>query len=193
MRKCPKCRRWTLDFDGYFSRFRCLNPACGWMPPSTAEREIRLLQSDKEPIRLDSVPIPELGLTLIPTYDLENDALSVDFGLAEPTFDLPDPDGRMTWRIARHSDMVAGFTIVGIREVGISDITIEFIVRRKGDIERRLRRFPGTLSAGRTTRDLVEQIVVTAASDERLSPSSGPEIESAWKEVVNRVQELTTT
>ena len=191
MRQCPKCRRWTLDFDGYFSRFRCLNPDCRWMPPSTTEREIRLLHSERQPIRLDPVEIPELGRTLTPSYDPENDALSVDFGLDELTVDLPDPDGRMTWRIGRHSDMIAGFTIVGMRELGISGITIEFIVRRKGDIERRLRRIPGILSKGRATRDLVEQVVVTAASDEGTPPSPNPEVESAWKQVVNRVQQLT--
>ena len=191
MRQCPKCRRWTLDFDGYFSRFRCLNPDCRWMPPSTTEREIRLLRSERQPIRLDSLEIPALGLTLTPSYDPENDALSIDFGLDEPTVDLPDPDGRMTWRVCRHSDTVAGFTIVGLRELGVSGIAIEFIVQRKEHIERRLRRIPGTLSKGRATRDLVEQVVVTALSDEATPRPPSPEVESAWKNVVNRVQELT--
>jgi hypothetical protein len=161
------------------------------MPPSTAEREIRLLESDTEPVNLGSLEIPELGLTLSPSYDHENDAFSVDFGLDEPTFDLPEPDGRMTWRIGRDSDMVAGFTIVRMRESGISGITIEFIVQRKEHIERRLRRIPGILSKGRATRDLVEQVVVTALSDEPVPRSPSPEVESAWKNVVNRVQQLT--
>jgi hypothetical protein len=161
------------------------------MPPSTTEREIRLLRSERQPIRLDSLEIPALGLTLTPSYDPENDALSIDFGLDEPTVDLPDPDGRMTWRICRHSDTVAGFTIVGMRELGIPGITIESIVQRKEDIERRLRRIPATLSKGRATRDLVEQVVVTAISDEATHWSPSPEIESAWrKKVLDGVQEL---
>ena len=116
MRQCPKCRKWTMDFDEYFGRFRCLASDCGWMPPSTAEREIRLLRSHTQPTRLESVTIGELGLTLTPSYDAENDAISFDFGLDEPTYDLPEPDGKMIWRIVRSTDRVAGFTIVGARE-----------------------------------------------------------------------------
>jgi len=192
MKHCPKCGKWTLDFDQYFGRFRCLNPECGWMPPSTAEREIRLLQNYGQPTTLDSVDIPQIGLTLTPSYDHENDALSVDFGVDEPTFDLPDPDGRMIWRIGRRSEMVAGFTIVGVREGAISEITIEFIARRKGDIERRLRRIPGMLSRGRATKDLVEQVVVTAVADEELVPSDNPEVEGEWNKVVSKLRELTS-
>jgi len=28
MRKCPKCNKWTLEFDDYFGRYRCFNPDC---------------------------------------------------------------------------------------------------------------------------------------------------------------------
>lgn len=193
MRLCPKCRRRTLDYDAYFCRFRCLNPKCGWMPPSTAEREIRLLQSANQPIALESMQIPELGVMLTPSYDRENDAFSIDFGLDEPTFDLPDPDGRMTWRIGRESDTVAGFTVVGLQQMGISGVSIAFIMRRKADIERGLRRLPDARSRQRATRDLVEQVVVTAISDEGgpLTPSA--EVESAWNGVVNKVQQLAGT
>ena len=193
MRECPKCRQWTLDFDEYFGRFRCLNPECGWMPPSAAEREIRLLHSRRQPIELDSVQIPQLGLTLTPSYDAENDAFSIDFGLNEPAFDLPEPDGRMIWRVSRRSNIVAGFTILGVREGGISEISVEFIARRKGDIERRLRRITEALPRGRATKHLIEQVTVTAVSDEELLPCTNAEVESAWKEVVSRVQEMITT
>ena len=193
MRECPKCRKWTLDFDEYFGRFRCLNPECGWMPPSAAEREIRLLQSRSEPIELGAVEIPELGLTLTSSYDTENDAFSVDFGLNDQTFDLPEPDGRMIWRISRRTDVVAGFTILGVREGGISEITCEFIARRKEDIERRIRRIPQVLSKGRATRDLIEQVRVTAVSDDELVPCANEEVEGAWREVVSKVQELTSS
>jgi len=73
MRQCPECHKWTMDFDEYFGRFRCLALDCGWMPPSTTEREIRLLQSRKQPTKLESVTIRELDLTLTPSYDAEND------------------------------------------------------------------------------------------------------------------------
>ncbi len=191
MRRCPKCEKWTLEFDEYFGRFRCFDPDCGWMPPSTAEREIRLLRSHKQPMRFDSFQIPELDLTLTPFYDAENDALSVDFGLEEPTFDLPEPDGRMIWRIGRRSDVVAGFTIVGVREWAISQITVEFIARRKSDIERGLRRIPGGAAKGRATRDLIEGVVVTAISDEASVAEDYPEAEDAWRKVVNKLQEQT--
>lgn len=190
MKECPKCRNWTLDFDAYFGRFRCLNPECRWMPPSTAEREIRLLQSHAEATVLDSVAIPELGLNLTPSYDAENDALSVDFGIDEPTFDLPEPDGIMIWRIGRRSNVVGGFTIVGVQEGAISEITIELIAQRKVDIERRLRRIPAVLSKGRATKTLVEQVVVTALTDQETCTPATPQMESAWSDVVSRVQEL---
>ena len=130
-----------MDFDEYFGRFRCLASDCAWMPPSTTEREIRLLQSRKQPKRLESVNIPELDLTLTPSYDAENDVISIDFGLDEPTIDLPEPDGKMIWRIGQQSDRVAGFAIVGARGRALSVIGIQFIVRRKKDIESRLPRF----------------------------------------------------
>ncbi len=133
MRQCPKCQKWSMDFDEYFGRFRCYD--CGWMPPSTAEREIRLLRSYKQPLKLDSQEIPELGMTITPVYDVENDALSFDFGLNEPTIDLPESNGRMIWKIGLNSGKVAGFTIIGARELSLSHISIQFIARRKEDIE----------------------------------------------------------
>lgn len=189
MRQCPKCHNWTVDFDDYFGRFRCFDAECGWMPPSAAEREIRLLRSHKEPARLPPVEIPDLGSTLTFSYDSENDALSVDFGSREATFDLPEPDGRLIWRIGRRSDGLAGFTILGVREGAISEVTIEFIVTRKKDIERELRRIPGIGAMGRATRDLIEQVVVTAVSDAPTGERH-PEMENAWKDAVNRVKEI---
>jgi len=189
MRQCPKCHRWTVDFDDYFGRFRCFDAECGWMPLSAAEREIRLLRSHEEPTRLASVRIPGLEFTLTPSYDPENDALSVDFGSEEATFDLPEPDGGLIWRIGRRSDSVAGFTILDVREGAISKVTIEFIMNRKQDIERKLRRIPGIGATGRATRDLVEQVVVTTVSDTATGEHHSA-MESAWMDVVNEVEEM---
>jgi len=128
-------------------------------------------------------------MTLTPSYDPENDALSVDFGSEEAAFDLPEPDGRLIWRIGRRSDTVVGFTILGVREGAISKVAIEFIVKRKQDIDRELRRIPGIGAIGRATRDLIDQVVVTAVSDVP-TEERHPEIESAWMDVVNEVNKM---
>lgn len=191
MRECPKCRNWTLDFDQYFGRYRCLDPRCGWMPPSTAERTIRLLH--RQPEEFESIEIPGLKLFLSPSYDRETDVFSVDFGIEEPTVDLPEADGRMMWRIGRRSGTVAGFSLVGICVESISQITIEFIARRKSDIERFFQKTPTGL-AGRAKRGFAEEIVVTIGSEDEASRRYDPKLESEWEEkVVNRVKQLLTS
>ncbi len=190
MRQCPKCGKWSLDFDGYFGRFRCLDSECTWMPPSTAERKMRLWQRHEEPTRLAPLEFRELGLTLTPFYDKEADVLSVDFGLDEPTFDLPESDAQMIWQIGRESDQVAGFAIVGVKEGAISKITIQFIVSRKEDIERRLQRSSSFLSRGRATRALIEEVIVTAVSDLKPVLTESPRAESAWQDVGKQAQQL---
>ncbi len=192
MRKCPKCQNWTLDFDEYFGRFRCYDAECGWMPPSTAEREIRLLRNHEQPtkIELESKEIPELGMKLTPYYDIENDALSFDFGSEEPTIDLPDPDGRMIWKIGRNSENVTGFTIIGAKKWSISHIGIQFIIRRKNDIERGLRRIPITLIGGRATKDLIEAVIVMAVTEDAHS-GTNVEDDQFFKEVESKLEELT--
>lgn len=82
MKQCPMCQKWTLDYDTYFGRYRCFNPDCEWMPSSSAEREIKLLESYQEPIIVDRGEVPELGLSITVTYDKVNDVLDFDFGLA---------------------------------------------------------------------------------------------------------------
>jgi hypothetical protein len=181
-----------MDFDEYFGRFRCLASDCGWMLPSTTEREIRRLQSRKQPTTLASVTIPELDLTLTPSYDEENDVISIDFGLDEPTIDLPEPDGKMIWRIGRHTDRVAGFAIMGAREGALSKIDIQFIIRRKNDIESRLPRFPSAIARGRVTRHLIDEIIVTAVTAEEDASETAFQGEEAWKDIVHRLSDLTT-
>ena len=190
MRQCPKCQKWTMEFDEYFRRFRCLEPDCGWMLPSSAEREIRSLQSYAQPTKFDPVCVPGLGLVLTPSYDPTSDSLSVDFGLDEPTFDLPEPDGMMIWRIGRQSKTVAGFTIARAIEGAISQVTVQFITGRKQDIERGLRAIPFTGGRNQVTRDLIDQVVVTAAARERPAVVGDLESESAWKKVVDRLRRL---
>jgi len=192
MKRCPKCQRWTLEFDDYFGRFRCFDPRCAWMAPSTTERELRRLRSHKQPTELESLDVPELGLSISVSYDGENDALAFDFGLDEPTVDLPEPDGVMIWQVGRHSDRVSGFTIVGAWKSAISKITIEFIARRKEAIERCLRRVPGALATGRVSKNLIDDVRVTAVCEKPKPRSRHSKAEGRWREVVKRVQELPT-
>lgn len=185
MRQCPACRKWTLDFDDYFGRFRCYNPDCAWMPASTTERELNLLRTHKKPTILESVSIPELGITVIPSYDPDNDALSMDFGLDEPTFDLPEPDGRMIWKIGYRSDSVAGFTILGAQRLGLYQIDVNFIAR-KNTIEHSLKKISGVLSSGRVTREAIEHIIVTAVSD--APDTSANELPNIFREMFDRLE-----
>ncbi|MEN6450076.1 MAG: hypothetical protein ABFC96_06270 [Thermoguttaceae bacterium] len=187
MRRCPACGNWTLDFDDYFGRFRCYDGACGWMPASTAERELNFLRHRTHPTALAAVTIPELQIIVTPTYDPDSDALSVDFGLDEPTFDLPEPDGRMIWKVSHSTDQVAGFTILGVKKLGFSQLNIDFIAR-KDTIERGLRLAPGLLSSGRVTRDAIEHIVVTALSDTPYAARRTPPATNSFREMLDRVE-----
>jgi hypothetical protein len=164
MRKCPKCKQWTLEFDDYFGRYRCFNPDCEWMPPSAAEREIRLLEERKEPQSVWSEHIPELGTTVVVKYDSVNDALSFNFGVNDITFDLPESDGRMLWKVSRNSNTIVGFDILEAKRFGISEVRVN-IVARKEDIERNLRKIKGAFSSGRPTRLLVASVAVKREGD----------------------------
>lgn len=191
MKKCPKCKEWTLEFDEYFGRFRCFNPACTWMQISSAEREIRLLRSHKTPEPLNKTVIEELGFVVTAAYDSESDALLFDFGLNEPAFDLPEDDGRMIWKIGRHSNSVTGFTILGAKAFGVSHIDIN-IAARKEHIERGLKMFPGVLAAGRPTRIMIERITVEARSDELEASPSDQRIDDAFQEAITEFDRLPT-
>ena len=169
MRQCPACKKWALDFDEYFGRFRCSDPNCGWMPPSSAEREMRLLSAHKLPKRLGDAQIPEMGLTLTYAYDAENDVLLFDFGLSEPTFDLPEGDGRMIWQIGRGSESVAGFTLVGVRKWGGSEIHVN-IDARKQDIENNLRKYSYGVLRARPTKTPPTEVTCQTAMRNDESP-----------------------
>lgn len=131
------------------------------MPPSSTEREIRLLRSRKEPTFVSQQRIEDLDLTFTACYDSENDALVFDFGLSEPTFDLPEPDGRMVWRIGRQSDSVSGFCILGAKQFGVLGVAVD-ILARKQDIERSLRSLGGVTTSGTVTRVLIDKVSVSA-------------------------------
>jgi len=165
MRKCPKCNKWTLEFDDYFGRYRCFNPDCEWMPSSAAEREIRLLEERKEPQAVCIEHIPELGTNVVVKYDSVNDTLSFDFGPEDMTFDLPESDGRMIWKVARSSNTIIGFDILEAKHFGISEVRVD-ITARKEDIERNLQRIRGAFSSGRPTRLLITSVAVKRETTE---------------------------
>jgi len=183
MRKCPSCQKWTLDFDDYFGRYRCFNPECAWMPPSSTEREIRLLRSRKEPTLVSRQRIEDLDLTFTACYDSENDALVFDFGLSEPTFDLPEADGRMVWRIGRQSDSVSGFCILGAKKFGVSGVVVD-VLARKEDIERSLKSIGGVSSSGTVTRVLIDKVLVSAHETGR--PVSNPKAAKAFQNAITQ-------
>jgi len=163
MKRCPKCKKWTLGYDEYFGRFHCSDSNCGWMPRSTAERQLFLLRERKQPKQLPIESIPDLDLAITPSYDELNDAFSVDFSVDEPTIDLPEPDGRMIWKIGSLTDTVTGFTIVGMREFGVSEINIA-VSAKKYLIESWIRGTPNAVASGCPTKTLIDKIFVAARS-----------------------------
>ncbi len=172
MRQCPKCERWTLEYDEYFLRYRCFNPDCGWIPPSSTERQLRLLEGSGEPKLLLNKSIPQLGLHLTAHYDNVNDALLFDFGLGEASFDLPESNGRMIWKISRLSGSVCGFTIIGARQFGVGQVKVNFDARKE-TIEQSLRGVPTAIINGRPTRVLIERVEVTAHTKQPNMTSDG--------------------
>jgi len=171
MKQCPMCQKWTLDYDTYFGRYRCFNSDCEWMPSSSAEREIKLLESYQEPIIVDRGEVPELGLSITVTYDKVNDVLDFDFGLGEATFDLPEPDGRLIWKIAHRTRTAVGFAILEAKELGVSEVQVN-IAARKENIEQNLKTVPEAFSSGRPTRMLITSVAITAESEQAQAPSS---------------------
>lgn len=154
-----------MEFDDYFGRYRCFNPVCEWMQSSAAEREIRLLEEREEPRTVWSEYIPELGSTVEVKYDSVNDALSFDFGAEDITFDLPESDGRMIWKVARNSNTIVGFDILEAKRFGISEVRVN-VAARKEDIERNLQRIRGAFSSGRPTRLLITSVAVRREVEE---------------------------
>lgn len=137
MNQCPKCQRWTLEFDEYFGRARCLATNCGWMPPSRAQREIRRHFVYEEPITLAPVPIQGADQPLMARYDRPNDILSVYFGQAQSGLEEePDDDARIIWLRAANHTTLAGFMVLDAAEIGPSKVTVESLHSHKSELER---------------------------------------------------------
>ena len=160
MRKCPKCGKWTLEFDDYFGRYRCFNPGCDWIPASSAERTIKLLERHEQPKLVCQESVPKIGVQVQVKYDSVNDTLSFDFGMNQPTIDLPEPDGRIIWKISPFTDTVVGFEILEAKNFGVSQVRVD-IAARKENIEINLNRIPGAFASGRPTRMLITGVALT--------------------------------
>ena len=167
MNQCPECHEWSLDYDSYFGRYRCFNPECEWMAPSSVEREIRILKYHQKPKEFFKKQIPDLGLNVTAAYDETNDALLFDFGIKEPTYDLPEPNGCVIWKIAHLSEMAAGVVILGAKKFAVSGVMIN-IKAHKEEIEEILKKTPHAFSAGRPTRILIDQVELRINSEEPL-------------------------
>jgi hypothetical protein len=157
------------------------------MPRSSVERELRLLRMHRRPQLVCSTRIEEVGLTLTCSYDPENDALLFDFGLDEPSFELPEGDGRMVWRIGRQTGSVAGFTILEAKRFGVSEVRVD-IDARKQDIERGIRSVPTALASTRPSRVLIESVVVMAQERQEPVASHAPLIGPAFNEALEEFQ-----
>ena len=190
MKQCPACERWTLDFDSYFGRYRCFNSDCGWMQMSSADQAISLLRSRTKPKCLNPVHIDELGLTLTPSYDDQNDIFAVDFGpTEEPSTDLPEPDGRLIWKIGRHTSSVTGFFILGAKKWGLSGVTIN-IAARKESIEEGLRALPPASLWGHITKTLIEKVAVTAYTRIKAGRPADENVARGLNQAINEFKSL---
>lgn len=186
MKKCPMCNKWTLEYDSYFGRYRCFNSECEWMPKSSSERAISRLNSNRQPIEFGTAKIPDLGLTLTAAYDEDNDVLLFDFGIKEPTYDLPEPDGRVVWKIGNISENMAGFVILEAKDKGVSEVKIN-IKGRKENIEEVLKNTPEPFFAGRPTRTLIDKVELTVNYKE--TEDEGCEFRDLFSEFESRFLE----
>jgi hypothetical protein len=170
MRQCPICKHWALEYDDYFGRYRCFNPDCEWMPASSAEREINLLETGRQPKIVCEEYVPPLNLTISVTYDPVNDVLGFDFGLGKQAVDVPEPDGRLVWKVDPQTDTVVGFELLEAKRIGVSEVRLD-IETRKRDIEQNLKRLPRPFLCGRPTQLLITSIAVLAKAHKAKSPT----------------------
>lgn len=184
MKQCPACKNWTLDFDDYFSRFRCFNPDCAWMASSSMERQIRILRTSSHPKVINRVNVSELNMTITTSYDEVNDALVFDFCKCEPSFDFPESDGRLLWGIGRVTGEVTGFTILGARKFGVSEICLD-LATQKEIIERNIKNQPNSLGNGRPTKVLVNSVTVTRHTEASSTANANHDMANAVRHAID--------
>jgi hypothetical protein len=94
----------------------------------------------------------------------------------------------MIWKIARPSGSVAGFTILGAKRFGVSEVRVN-IAARKENLERALKRIPDAMASGRVTRVLIENVEVTAKSREPAAPPPDPRVQNAFEQAFEKFEE----
>jgi hypothetical protein len=114
--------------------------------------------------------------------------LVFDFGLDEPTFDLPEDDGIMIWSMGRRTGSVAGFSIFKAKELDIGEVTVN-IAARKMSLEEAIKKFPEQAFIGRPSRLLVEQVFVSTKGTEE-ARAQAKQIQNAVDENLDRFREL---
>lgn len=181
MNRCPLCNEWSLDYDSYFGRYRCYNPDCEWMAPSSAVREMRMRKTNIPPRIIFKQDLPNSDLKFVASYDEVNDALIFDFGIREPAYDLPEPDGRVIWKISHLSEMVSGIILVGAKKFGVSHVSIS--INMKQEIEEILKKIPNPFSAGRPSKTLIEKVELVVKTEKE------PRRDDLFKEAMNKFEE----
>jgi hypothetical protein len=94
-------------------------------------------------------------------YDNVNDALILDFGLGEPSYELPEGDGRMIWMIGRVTRSVAGFILLEARQRQVEELRIGIFARVKV-IEKQVQAMPISISSSRPSQVLIEKVLVAS-------------------------------
>jgi len=181
MKPCPKCGQWSLAFDDYFGRFRCFGRNCGWMPPSSAEQEMRRCENSKRPEILATVSLTKTGIQVTLSYDDLSDALICSFGETGPTFDLPWPDGKTIWRIGASSCSVVGVAIYGAKEFGLNPEDRKTIASSL-DISESLKACSWPLTPGRLSVGLMRKIWEHVDPKANSSIAPDPQMELAFDE-----------
>lgn len=136
MKTCPVCHSGALTFDEYFERYRCSNPQCGYMPPSSAERALNRIKNPGIIKIIDEhVEIPEIGFSMSIYHDTYLDSLIFDFDQMEPSIELPEEDGRMIWKISKATKKVTGFELLFVKSLNIHGVVLGIVSTKKQLIE----------------------------------------------------------
>lgn len=161
MKQCPKCNQYAMDFDEYFGRYRCFNANCTWMPPSAAERQLRLLERGVEPSVVDQFDLGDIGVSIRVVYDEVNDILAFNFDAEEPQFDYPSDDARIAWRVGRNTGQLCGLIIYSAKEFGLSEVCLDIIVARIGLAAKGITGQLVPITSNKPTRIVIDKIRVT--------------------------------
>jgi hypothetical protein len=133
--------------------------------------------------------VGQLGVDFAAFYDKESDALIFDFGLGEPTVDLPEADGRMVWRVGRETDSVAGFCLLGAKRFGVSELRID-LQARKDHIEHELKNIVGLSASARISKVVIDRVCVRATQKRQSRRRGTAPLTNALNRALDSFQQL---